>query len=113
MGIVTIQDFTEAFDNLSDKQKVSLNANTIMNRMPNNWLTQSDSGNFGVVPTIENLFLDRATVHKCYNMLLHLKQVPVSKAISRWEQELSCSGLTEAWPLLCKKHTQLVNVKLH
>ena len=113
LGIVTIQDFIEAFDNLSDKQKVSLNANTIMNRMPNDWLTQSDSGNFGVAPPIESLFLARATVHKCYNTLLYLKQVPVPKAISRWEQELSCSGLTEAWPLLCKRHTQLVNVKLH
>ena len=112
LGVATVSDFIDIYDDLTDTQKLSLGANHIMEKMPNEWVTQVDSQTFGDMPSIETLLSGEHSVHACYMLLMQLR-TPVSiLAFTKWESDFECTNLLQEWPRITKIFNQNVSIKL-
>ena len=100
LGIHSVKEFSDEFETIQGSRWCSL-ANHIMDRMPNAWLTQIDSDNFGDLPAIESLLIQGFSVYARYRVLQSLRPVP-NKSIVAWEWDLQYSHLSDSWSQICK-----------
>ena len=112
LNLNTVQDFLEAYEDMPTKTVRRIEATYIMDRMPDAWLTQQDSGFFGDIPPIETLYIQGFTVKQCYSLLIKNSLPPPNISIAKWEQALQCSNLQELWPQICKNAYVCTSVKL-
>ena len=112
LGVYTVKDFIEMYDTWSKTQRSSLEATHIMNAMPDNWLTQVDSDNFGELPPLEKLLLVRPTARVFYNELVKLMLQKENCRIIKWQQELNCTDLDAQWNRICSISSQIVQIKM-
>ena len=113
LGIVTIQDLVELFDDLTEAQEKEIGATWLMNEVSGAWLTQVDSGQFLPAPKIEKLLADgKFTVKACYEVFLSLRPVPKNTALEAWTVDFPDLRLSDLWASICGNYKQLVSVKL-
>ena len=112
IGIYSVSDLVEIYDSLSYKTKRKLGITMAFKRIPNEWMTQIDSGHYGQVPPIEAMATEPIAVSQYYSLLIQNNMPAVNRAINQWEWDLECS-ISPSWKKVCLKYSLMVRVKLH